>query len=231
VIADFLAEARDWARGRMWIPRALLLAYLVYADYRLLTDPDSSTIFSAITLAFHEMGHLIFAFFGQFICVLMGSGTQILIPIIVIVLFYKQQRDFFGMAVGGFWLSFSLFELARYVGDARAQELPLVNIGGGDAEHDWYYLLSHMHMLSFDHGLAFLIRVVALIVGAASVAFAVWLLNEMRKPKARPIRIGRPDIPVRPAAPPARPVNDAVAKWDEISAPESDDGRGRPPLR
>ena len=219
MIADFLDEARDWARGRMWIPRAILLAYLVYADYRLLADPDSSTIFGGITLAFHEMGHLIFSFLGQFICVLMGSGTQILIPILVIVLFYKQQRDFFGMAVGGFWLSFSLFDVARYVADARAQELPLVNIGGGDAEHDWYYLLSRVHLLSFDHGIAFLIRGVALIVGAASLAFAVWLLNEMRKPKARPIRIGGADALVRPAAPPARPANDAVAKWDEISAP------------
>ena len=185
MIAEFLGEAKDWARGRMWIPRALLLAYLVYADYRLFSDPESSTIFSGITLAFHEMGHLIFAFFGQFICVLMGSGTQILIPIIVIVLFYKQQRDFFGMAVGGFWLSFSLFELARYVGDAQAQELPLVNIGGGDAEHDWYYLLTHLHILPLDHVLAFLIRVVALVVGVASLWFAVWLLNEMRRQHAQ----------------------------------------------
>ena len=165
----------------MWIPRAILLAYLVYAEYRLLADPDSSTIFGGITLAFHEMGHLIFAFFGQFICVLMGSGTQILIPILVIVLFYKQQRDFFGMAVGGFWLSFSLFDVARYVGDARAQELPLVNIGGGDAEHDWYYLLTHLHMLEADHALAFLIRVVAFVVGAASLWFAVWLLSQTRR--------------------------------------------------
>lgn len=137
---DKLHEARDWARGRMWIPRALLLVYLVYADYRLFSNPESSTIFSGITLAFHEMGHVVFSLFGQFICVLMGSGTQVLIPIIVIVLFYKQQGDFFGMAVGGFWLSFSLFELARYVADARAMELPLVTLGGGDPQHDWNYL-------------------------------------------------------------------------------------------
>ena len=185
LILRFAQDARDWAHGRMWIPRALLLAYLVYADCRLLTDPDSSTVFGGITLAFHEMGHLIFAFLGQFICVLMGSGTQILIPILVIVLFYKQQRDFFGMAVGGFWLSFSLFDVARYVGDARAQELPLVNIGGGDAEHDWYYLLNRMHMLSFDHALAFLIRGVALLVGVASLAFAVWLMTRMGVADAR----------------------------------------------
>ena len=216
MIARFLFEAKEWARGRMWIPRALLLIYLVYADFRLFTDPESSTMFSGITLAFHEMGHLLFSFMGNFICVLMGSGTQVLIPIVVMLLFYKQQHDFFGVAVGGFWLSFSLFELARYVGDARAMELPLVNIGGGDAEHDWFYLLSRMHMLSFDHTFAFLIRVVALATGVASLTFAVWLLNEMRRP------IGRADVPVRPAAPPARLPRGSTPR---------EGGRGRPPVR
>ena len=216
---DLRDEASDWARGRMWIPRALLLSYLVYADYRLFTDPDSSTIFSGITLAFHEMGHVLFSFLHiRFITVLMGSGTQVLIPIVVIVLFYKQQRDFFGMSVGGFWLSFSLFELARYVGDARAMELPLVNIGGGEAEHDWFYLLSTTHMLSLDHTFAFLIRVVALATGAASLTFAVWLFNEMRKPKAKKLvlpvirsRGGQVPSPVQ------APTSDAAAKWDELS--------------
>lgn len=179
MIDELLAEARDWARGRMWIPRAILLLYLVYADFRLFHDPESSTMFSGITLAFHEMGHLLFGFMGHFIGSLMGSGTQVLIPILVMVLFYKQQNDFFGVAVGGFWLSFSLFELARYVGDARAMDLPLVGFSS-DPEHDWNYLLGTMHMLPLDTTLAFLIRVVAFAVGVASLAFAVWLLNAMR---------------------------------------------------
>jgi adenosine kinase len=38
----FLEDAADWAKGRMWIPRAILLAYLVYADIRFLRDPLSS---------------------------------------------------------------------------------------------------------------------------------------------------------------------------------------------
>ena len=180
---DFLAEAEEWARGRMWIPRALLLLYLVYADYRLFTDPESSTMFSGITFAFHEMGHLIFAFTGHFLGSLMGSGTQILIPLIVIFLFYRQP-DYFGMAVGGFWLSFSMFELARYVGDARAMELPLVGFTD-DPEHDWHYLLSTLGLLNLDTTLAFLLRVVAFGVGAASFWFAIWLLITMAKPRAR----------------------------------------------
>ena len=215
ILLDEIDDAREWARGRMWIPRAILLLYLVYADYRMLRDPESSTMFSGITLAFHEMGHLIFAFMGHFIGSLMGSGTQVLVPIIVMVLFLKQ-RDYFGISVGGFWLSFSLFELARYVGDARAMDLPLVGFSN-DPEHDWHYLLGTLHMLPLDTTFAFLIRVAAFVIGAASLTFAIWLLNEMRKPRVR--KVPKPILSPRPIVPtqhPQRP-NDAVTKWDEVS--------------
>lgn len=131
-LATFRDDAREWARGRMWIPRALLLAYLVYAEIKFLRDPLSSSMFSGITLAFHEMGHLIF----------------------------------------------SLFELATYIGDARAMELPLVGFTS-DPEHDWHYLLSTMGLLGADTFLAFLTRVAATVIGAVSLAFAVWLLLVM----------------------------------------------------
>jgi len=81
-----------------------------------------------------------------------------------------------------------------------------------DPEHDWHYLLGTMHMLPLDTLLAFLIRVAAFAIGAASLAFAVWLLNEMRKPRVRQ-RIAVPRA--RP-----RPEPDAVAKWDEVSKPD-----------
>ncbi|HSP32862.1 MAG TPA: hypothetical protein VLU46_00945 [Thermoanaerobaculia bacterium] len=182
VVAEFLSDAEEWAAGRMWIPRALLLLYLVYADFRFLRDPLSGTIFSGITLAFHEMGHVIFAFAGHFICSLMGSGTQVLIPIIAIIVFLRQP-DYFGVSVGGFWLSFSLFELANYVADARTQELPLVSLGSGDPEHDWHYLLNTMGMLRMDTTFAFLIRCGATVIGIASFAFAIWMLIVMARTK------------------------------------------------
>jgi hypothetical protein len=178
-LTGFLEDAEDWAKGRMWVPRAVLLLYLVYADFRFLRDPLSSTMFSGITLAFHEMGHLVFAFAGHFICSLMGSGFQVLIPIVVIVIFLRQP-DYFGVAVGGFWLSFSLFELANYVADARAMELPLVGFTD-DPEHDWHYLLSAMHMLPLDTAFGFLLRVIATLTGVGSLALACWLLLVMAR--------------------------------------------------
>jgi hypothetical protein len=182
-LETLLDEARDWCRGRMWIPRALLLAYLVYADFRFFRDPLSSTMFSGITLAFHEMGHLLFGFAGHFIGSLMGSGMQLLIPLIVVVVFYRQP-DYFGMSVGGFWFSFSLFELANYVADARAMELPLVGFSD-DPEHDWNYLLGTLHLLAADRFFAAVLRLVATGAGVASLAFAVWLLRQMQQSSRR----------------------------------------------
>src|SRR5438067_9437693 len=110
---DLLEEARDWSRDRMWIPRALLLLVLVYIEILKIRDVTRWTIFYGITLGFHEMGHLVFAWAPQLITALMGSVFQIAVPLAVIIYFYKQT-DYFGMAVGGFWLSYSLAELSAY---------------------------------------------------------------------------------------------------------------------
>ena len=178
---SFLDDAREWAHDRMWIPRALLLLILVYIEVLKIRDPTRWTIFYGITLGFHEMGHLAFGWAPQFIAVLMGSVFQIAVPIAVIVVFYRQP-DYFGMSVGGFWLSYSLYELSAYVGDARSQDLPLVGFATQeDLEHDWHYLLGKLHMLPADHVFAFLLRVAAFGAGAASLAFAVWLLMLMRR--------------------------------------------------
>jgi hypothetical protein len=167
------ADAREWARGRPWIPRALLLVILLVLQLL------HVRLFSGITLAFHEMGHLLFAWAPHFITALMGSVFQVAVPVIVIIVFYRQP-DYFGMSVGGIWLSYSLWELSDYVGDARSQDLPLVGFASvEDLEHDWHYLLGQLHMLPADHFLAFVLKALALAAGAASLAFAVWLLHVM----------------------------------------------------
>ena len=177
---QFLEDAGDWALGKMWIPRALLLLILIYIEIIKFQDNTRWTIFYGITLGFHEMGHLLTAWMGQFLCALMGSVFQVAVPIAVIVIFYRQP-DYFGMTVGGFWLSYSLFELAAYIGDARAQDLPLVGFASQeDLQHDWHYILGQLHMLSLDTAFAFFTRVAAVAAGAASLTFAVWLLLRMR---------------------------------------------------
>ena len=185
--ASRLSRRRDdavaWAAGRRWWPRALLLAYLAYAGCRHLADAEYTSVFSGITLAIHELGHVLFGFLGEWLAVAGGSLTQLAAPLAV-ALILLRQRDYFGVAVGGAWFSMSLANLAVYVADARAEELPLVSLGGGDVVHDWNYLLGSVHLLRHDAEIAGMVRAVAAVVLAASVWLGGWLCVVMARRRA-----------------------------------------------
>jgi hypothetical protein len=177
-------DARSWAAGRLWWPRAPLLLYLAYAGWRHLTDPEYGSIFSGITLAIHELGHVLFGPFGTWLAVAGGSITQLAAPAAAAWLLYRQ-RDYFGVAVGGAWLSMSLSNLAVYVADARAEALPLYSLGGGDVVHDWHYLLGSVHLLAYDTAIAGWVRIAAFLLLAGSVSLGAWLCAAMlRRQKA-----------------------------------------------
>ena len=179
-------DARAWAAGRLWWPRALLLAYLAYAGYRHLTDPEYGSIFSGITLAIHELGHVLFGFLGEWLSVAGGSITQLAAPVAA-ALILLRQRDYFGVAVGGAWLSMSLSNLAVYVADARAEELPLVSLGGGDVVHDWNYLLGSVHLLPHDGQIAGMVRFGAFVLLVASIGLGAWLCAVMARRSPEPL--------------------------------------------
>jgi len=84
------------------------------------------------------------------------------------------RRDYFGVGVAGCWLSFSLSNLAVYVADARAQELPLVSFSPDGGEHDWFYLLDHFNALGYDLRLALLLRRISFLVLAGSFLWGAW---------------------------------------------------------
>lgn len=173
----FSAEAKEWARGRWWQWRAALLLFLAWDGLRHLRDPDAGGLFAGITFGVHEFGHLLFAFFGEFMTVAGGSLNQLLIPVGAGVLLY-HYRDYFGIAVAGTWLSSSLLDLARYIGDARAQELDLVGFGE-DPQHDWTWLLGQFNALGSDTRIAGITRGVGLVVLLASLGFGTWICLQM----------------------------------------------------
>jgi hypothetical protein len=144
---------------------------------RHLADPLYNSWFGGITLGIHELGHLIFGLLGQWPGVAGGSFAQVAAPIAAGAILYRQ-RDSFGMTVAGAWLAFSLWSLATYVGDARAQELPLLGLTP-DPIHDWNWMLGRLGLLNWDKGLAFLTRVVAFFVWLGSIAVGGWLVWTM----------------------------------------------------
>jgi hypothetical protein len=146
---------------------------------RSLSDYEYWTIFAGITLGVHEAGHIVFGPFGELMAVAGGSIMQLVAPVIVTVLFLRQ-REYFGISVALAWLSMSLSNLATYIGDARAQDLPLVSVGNGDPIHDWHYLLGHFGMLAQDHALARCARFLSVIALLLAIAWGAWLLKAMR---------------------------------------------------
>ncbi|HVR43463.1 MAG TPA: hypothetical protein VMS56_08455 [Thermoanaerobaculia bacterium] len=177
-IRELLDESREWAHGRSWLVRLPLLVYLGWALIRYLFDRDYSSWFAPLSLGIHELGHLLFSFAPFFVTALAGSAAEVVVPIAGMVMFFRQP-DYFGISVLGCWLSYNLFGIARYIADSRAQLGVYVTVGGGDAQHDWEYILSSLGLLDLDRAIGGVVKLLALGVGAASLAWGAWMLLQM----------------------------------------------------
>lgn len=123
-------------------------------------------------LLFHEGGHIVLLPFGMTLHMLGGTIAQLFFPAASCFHLWRQERRFEAW-VCGIWLAESTMNVAVYLGDAKAQALPLV---GGDT-HDWHWLLSRIGLVDWCgplglalHGLASLLAILCLSC-AAVIAF------------------------------------------------------------
>lgn len=123
-------------------------------------------------LAFHEFGHPFVALFSERLSVYGGTLVQLALPLAAAFEF-ARRRQAAGVAFGLVWFGENLFNVARYLGDARAQLLPLV--GGG--EHDWTEILGRYGLLQSDQAIARALFFVATLAVALPVR---WLWGEVR---------------------------------------------------
>jgi hypothetical protein len=137
--------------------------------------PGTFRFLDRVDLVFHEAGHVLFGFFGEFIGILGGGLMQVLIPAGIVVYFVVHQQKY-SAAVTLFWVAQSLFNVSVYARDARARRLPL--LGGEDPLHDWNYLLGRLHLLTWDQGVGNVIYVVGLVALAASVLGGLYYSRE-----------------------------------------------------
>jgi hypothetical protein len=141
---------------------ALITLYFSLSGERWVPLLDSAN------LVFHEAGHPIFGVLSERLMVYGGTLGQLAFPLVALVAFWRK-RETISFAFAGLWLLQNFFNIARYLGDARTQELPLV--GGG--EHDWTEILSRWHWLQADTKIA---SAISFVSGVAIVALWVWLL-------------------------------------------------------
>lgn len=140
------------------------------------------TILDGANFIFHEAGHFIFIFFGEFMAVLGGSLNQVLIPaVFTAYFFYHRQRG--SGCVTLFWAGQSITGVAIYAADARVMRLPLHG-GEGPAVHDWHRLLTWTGLLESATAVGGLFFAVAVLTMIA--ALVLLALDMMRLSSAPP---------------------------------------------
>lgn len=139
-----------------------------------------------VNLAIHEAGHVVFAPLGDHPGVLGGSLFQVLVPAAFVVYFLVRQ-DRFAASVVMAWVGASLGNVARYIADARARDLPL--LGGENVIHDWWYLLIEWDLLSHDLVIAQWVRMAGALAFVIAVTGGVlFSRSEVEFPATNPAR-------------------------------------------
>ena len=99
---------------------------------------------------------------------------------------FSRQPDWFALPICGAWLATNLYNVATYLGDARAMELPLVTVGDAEAViHDWNYLLGAMGCCGSTRSWPAGCGSLAFVLLWGSLAVAVWMLVRMARADSR----------------------------------------------
>ncbi len=129
----------------------------------------------SVNLVFHEAGHTIFFFLGDYIRVLAGSAFQVAVPLLISIYFFINRQKISG-AICLLWTGQSLLNVSVYANDAIDMQLPL--LGGDSSGHDWNYLLSQAGILKYTHTIAYIIYVLGIaIISAGSIASIYYAWN------------------------------------------------------
>lgn len=162
-----------WLRA---IGESFVLLGMVFVTF-LAYQKEWIPLLDGANLIFHEAGHVIFSFGGEFVGLLGGTIGQLAIPLIVLVAFARTKQHF-STNVALWWFGQNLVNVAVYIGDARAQVLPLLGEG-----HDWFQILTKMGLLEADtriSGAVFAAGMIVMIVGLWFALQTIYLALKRR---------------------------------------------------
>ena len=172
-------------RTAVLILRCLVGVYFLYILFVLATvyapgerpsnPPFLLFVMDTINLFIHEAGHFFMKPFGRFVYVLGGSLVQVLLPLALLVVTWRQ--DVRQAPPVAFWVGESMINVSVYIADAPFRKLKLIASG---LIHDWNWLLSGSleaaePLSIIVYGLGFLLCVAAL------VGFVFWSVMAYRE--------------------------------------------------
>ncbi len=169
---------------------------------------DPTPVFVYLNIAAHETGHVLFRPFGELTMLIMGSGFEVLFPLLAGAAFLAWKRDVVAAAVCWGWAASALASAATYIADADDGALMLLG-GGPDTAGDWERILGaeYFDVLYMADRIAAPVRTAGYVLWFVAMGVAIWAIVSNRRAKG----------PARPAARPA------AAKSLAPQAPVSDE--------
>ncbi len=131
------------------IEAIVILVLIMTALFLSLTDPYRMIPgASQVSFFIHEFGHLVAMTIPPFsshplIIAFAGTFAQLLVPIAFTIYFFIQRRVLEG-AIFLCWLGTNLVYVGVYMKDAIYKSMPMADVFGPDAIHDWEYIFREM---------------------------------------------------------------------------------------
>jgi hypothetical protein len=165
--------------GRVLVYCLFVVWGIRFLSYSVASPAMMGSFMHVVDLVFHEAGHVLLMPLGwSFLTALGGSLGQIAIPLVCAGTLLVKARDPFGASIGLWWTGQSFMDLAPYIADARALQLPLLGgATGAEVEgHDWEAILTALGWLEHDRTLAALAHAAGALLIVASLAWGGYVL-------------------------------------------------------
>jgi hypothetical protein len=170
----------------------------IYGWFAILKDTQVP-ILEFLDIAVHEIGHKLFSPFGNLIMLIMGTGTQILFPFLVGIVFAIWKRDTIAWGICWAWSANAMCDGARYIYDAPRGDLML--LGGSDGLGDWSKILGpeHFDKLYLADRLSADVRTVGIITWMVAVGLVVYTLVRNLQGDRRSAAASAPRVTSKPS--------------------------------
>jgi hypothetical protein len=130
-----------WTASLLTAAAALVLGWFAFVK------GDRVPVLGMVDLGVHELGHLLFSWAPRLVMVLMGNGTQTLMPLAIGAAFWIARHDWPATGFCLAWAGTTLQDASVYIADAPYQALPLLK---ENSIHDWGYILGAEQFYATD---------------------------------------------------------------------------------
>ena len=172
---------------------------VIYGWFAIVKDTQVPVL-EFLDIAVHEVGHKVFSPFGNLIMLIMGTGTQILFPFLVGIVFAIWKRDAIAWGICWAWSANAMCDGARYIYDAPRGDMML--LGASDGLGDWSKILGpeHFDKLYLADRFAANVRSVGIITWIVAVGLVVYALVRNLQGNRRSAAATAPRVTAKPSS-------------------------------